>query len=46
MQLLGGQAWEAIFQVETHLVSEHAQRSGSGAVFFLCSFGKDSVKQV
>jgi hypothetical protein len=35
MQLLGGQQREAVGEIEAHLVAEHGQRAGAGAVVSL-----------
>ena len=46
VQFLGGKQGKSLLQVEPHLVSEHAECAGAGAVTFLHSFTKYSVKQV
>ena len=35
VELLGGEAWEAVGQVEAHLVAEDADGAGAGAVLAL-----------
>ena len=43
VQLLRGEQGEALTHVETHLVSENAYRTGSGAVVLLRTLGEDTV---
>ena len=45
-QPLGGQHREARRQIEAHLVAEHRQRAGAGAVVFLRTVGEDAFEQV
>ena len=46
VQFLGGKERESLLKIESHLVSEHTDCAGAGAVTFLHSFTKYSVKQV
>ena len=46
MQLFCGEQRKAFFQIKPHLVAEHAQCSGSGAVVFLHSFRPDAVEKI
>ena len=46
MQFLGREARKALFEIESHLVSEHANCACACAVVFLCALGEDAVEQV
>src|SRR5262249_21990255 len=46
VQLLGGREREALLEVEAHLVPEHRQRAGAGAVVLLRSVGENPFEQV
>src|SRR5690348_9147959 len=46
MQLLGRDQGEAFIERKPHLMTEHRQRSGSGAVVFLDPTAKDEFHQV
>ncbi len=46
MQLLGGQQRKPLGEVEPHLVTEHAQGAGAGAVGLLHALGEHPVEQV
>ena len=46
VQLLGGDERKAFGEIEAHLVTEHRQRAGSGAVALLGSGREDSVHQI
>src|SRR5699024_2222641 len=46
MQLLGGDQRKTVSQVETHLVAEHAQGTGPGAVGFVRAVLQDMPDQV
>ena len=44
--LLGGDQREAVLQVEAHLVAEHADRAGAGAVGFFRAVGEHVLHQI
>ena len=46
VKFLGRDKREALFQVEAHLMSEHADGARSGTVFFSDSFRTDAVQQI
>ena len=46
MDLLGGDQRESGLEVEAHLVAEHAQRAGAGAVGLLDALVEDPLHQV
>ena len=41
MKFLGGRQRKACSQIESHLVAEHRQRPGAGAIAFFSALGKD-----
>ena len=44
VQFLGGEEGESVLQVEAHLMAEHADGAGAGAVFFLHAFRLDALQ--
>ncbi len=46
MQFLCSEQRKAVFQVEAHLVAEHAERTRASAVGLLCSLGEYAAEQV
>ena len=46
VDLLGGDQREAVGEVEPHLVAEHAERAGAGAVGLLGALVEDPLDQV
>src|SRR5689334_4139282 len=46
MQLLGGDQREAVGKVEPHLIAEHRERAGAGAVALLHTLFQDAFHQV
>src|SRR5690606_25811405 len=46
VQLLGGVEGEALLEVETHLVAEHAARSDAGAVLLLDPFVENQLEKI
>ncbi|MCK7473521.1 MAG: hypothetical protein MZV49_08415 [Rhodopseudomonas palustris] len=45
-QLLGGHQRKAVGQVEPHLMAEHRQRAGAGAVMFFRALVQDAGQQI
>ena len=46
VQLLGGDQRKAVGEIEAHLMAEHRQRAGAGAVALLHAVGEDVLHQV
>src|SRR5262245_502590 len=46
MQLLGGDERKALGEIKAHLMPEHRQRAGAGAVTLLRTVGEDPLHQV
>src|SRR3974390_1638843 len=46
MQLLGRQHWEAVGQVEAHLMSENRQRTRAGAIVLLDAAVEDRLYEI
>ncbi len=46
MQFFGGHQRKAVLQIEAHLMTEHRQSAGAGAVGFYRTFIKNSLQQV
>ena len=46
VQLLRRHGWEAIGEVEAHLVAKHAERAGTGSVALLLSVRQHMIEQV
>jgi translation elongation factor EF-Tu-like GTPase len=46
VQLLGGGEREAVREVEAHLMTEHRQRAGAGAIVLLRAVGENPFQQV
>ena len=46
VHFLGGQKGESLFQVEAHLIAEHALRAGSGPVAFQDAVCADMAEKV
>src|SRR5581483_8556671 len=46
VQLLGGEERKAFAEIETHLMAEHRQRAGAGAVALLHPVAEDVVHQI
>ena len=46
MQFFGGKQGEAVTQIETHLITECADGTGSGTIPFDGSVGLDMAKQI
>ncbi len=46
MQLLGCEDWEALLQIEPHLVAKHAARAGTGTVGFVDAVVQHMLEQI